>query len=93
MNGSDAPNKNSATGRTNTVTLKAKSWNNGKVHVWADIVEIPGVEANFTDVREGTRCTRLDSKTHRLIGDPPPIYYYRVNCNGVTGYVEVDQVR
>jgi hypothetical protein len=79
--------------RTNTVTLKAKPWNNGYVHVWHTIVEAPGVPTPFTDVRDGTRCTRLDQQTHRLIGPPPPIYYYHVDCNGVVGYVEVDQVR
>lgn len=72
------------------VILKAKPWNDGNVHIWHTLVE---AEATFTDVREGTRCQRLDNLTHKLIGPPPPIFYYHVACDGVRGYVEVDQVR
>lgn len=71
-------------------TLQAKEWNNGKVHIWHTLDE---TTTTFTDVADGTRCTKLDDKTHRLIGPPPPIFYYHVNCNGVIGYVEVDQLR
>lgn len=74
----------------NTVILKAKPWNNGYVHIWHTLVEL---EATHTDVLDGTRCQRLDNKTHQLIGPPPPIYYYHVICNGIAGYVEIDQVR
>lgn len=74
----------------NQVILKAKSWNDGKVHVWQSIVES---EATFINVPDGTRCERLDNQTHKLIGPPPPIFYYHVDCGGVIGYVEVDQVR
>lgn len=77
----------------NTVILKAKPWNNGYVYVWADIVEVPGVEAQATKVRDRARCKRVDDEIHELIGAPPPIYYYHVNCNGVIGYVEIDQAR
>lgn len=72
------------------VALQAKEWNNGYVHVWSSLIES---EATHIDVPESARCARLDDKTHRLIGPPPPIYYYRVACNGVVGYVERDQVR
>lgn len=72
------------------VTLRAQSWNNGVVHLWQNIIES---EATYTDLPDGTRCRRLDSQMHPLVGSPPLIYYYRVNCNGSIGYVEVDQVR
>lgn len=79
--------------RDNQVVLEAKPWNNGYVHVWHTIVETPGVQTPFTDVREGTHCTRLDNEIHALIGEPPLIYYYHVDCGGVQGYVELDQAR
>lgn len=73
----------------NEVILVAKPWNNGAVHLWHSIVE---AEATFTDLPDGTRCERLDNHMHKLVGPPPAIYYYRVNCGGIAGYVEVDQV-
>lgn len=73
-----------------SVTLDAKSWNEGKVHIWNSLHES---SATFIDLPDGTLCEQVDGKTHRLIGPPPPIYYYHVDCDGVIGYVEVDQVR
>lgn len=54
------------------VYLKAKPWNNGMVHIWADIVETRGSETEFTDMSGGTRCEQLDNKMYELIGPPPP---------------------
>lgn len=78
---------------TNEVILESKPWNNGYVHVWKTIIEERGVEALYTDIRDGARCQKLDNEEHPLVGDGPPIYYYHVDCNGVVGYVEVEQVR
>jgi hypothetical protein len=73
-----------------TVTLQAKAWNNGQVHVWHTLNE---AQAAYTDVRHGTRCDQLDSKTYKLGSGATAIDYVKVDCNGVSGYVETDQAR
>lgn len=72
------------------VTLKAHSWNNGSVHVWSNLNE--DATTMHVDVPDGAECKRLDNEWYKS-RYAPAIYYYRVNCNGVIGYVERDQVR
>lgn len=73
------------------VTLKAKAWNNGKVHLWHDVRG--DSDTTFVDIADGTSCSKVDDKTHKIGDDGPPIYYYKLNCNGKVGYVEIDQTR
>lgn len=73
-----------------TMTLKAKPWNEGKVHIWNNLKE--DASTFPTDLSENTACKRLDNHVYELPPDPP-IRYYKVDCNGVIGYVETDQVR
>lgn len=75
---------------SDVLILKAKSWNSGQVHIWNNLRDDESTRP--TDLPSGTKCDRLDSTTYRSPLNPP-IYYYRVNCDGVTGYVEIDQVR
>lgn len=72
----------------NWVTLKAKPWNNGMVHVWVFVAE---GDVPRKDLPAGTRC-RKDSGVHLLGSGATAISFYKVNCNGVIGFVEVDQV-
>jgi hypothetical protein len=72
------------------VTLRAESWNNGYVHVWANLSESSDA---YTDVPESASCIRLDDATYKLGSGSTTIRYYKLACNGVIGYVEVDQVR
>lgn len=72
------------------VTLQAKEWNNGMVHVWSSLIES---EATHVDVPESARCARLDDTVYKLGSGSTAIYYYKLACNGVVGYVERDQAR
>lgn len=74
----------------NTVTLRAESWNNGYVHVWANLSESSD---RYTDVPGGTRCRKLDSRRHKLGTGATAIDYHRLDCNGVVGYVQWNQAR
>lgn len=82
--------KNAA--RVDSVHLAAKSWNEGKVHMWHGLGGY-GSDSTFTDVSESASCRRLDNKTYQIQDGGPPIYYYKLACNGSVGYVEVDQIR
>lgn len=75
---------------SNTVTLRAESWNNGYVHVWATLSESSD---RYTDVRDGTRCRKLDSRRHKLGTGSTAIDYHRLDCNGTVGYVQWNQAR
>jgi len=73
------------------LTLVAKEWNNGKVHIWNNLSE--DATTTFTDVAGQDVCQRLDNELHKS-RYAPYIYYYKVDCgNGVVGYVEQDQAR
>lgn len=72
------------------VNLRAKSWDDGVVHVWSDLNES---SSTHIDVAENTACTRLDDHTYKMGSGSTAIYYYKLACNGVVGYVERDQVR
>lgn len=72
------------------VELKAKPWNNGYVHVWIDLNES---SATFVDIPENTNCQRLDDAIYKIGSGSTTIRYYKLICNGTTGYVEIDQVR
>lgn len=72
------------------VSLRAKPWNEGMVHVWAVLSESNDAH---TDVPESASCTRMDDHTYELGSGSTTIYYYKLSCNGVVGYVERDQVR
>lgn len=73
----------------NTLTLKAKPWNNGQVHIWNNLRE--DASTSPTNLPEGTVCTRLDDKLYKIGNADTAIYYYLVGCDGVIGYVEIDQ--
>lgn len=73
------------------VRLTAKEWNDGKVHMWQDLRG--DSETTFIDVPESASCARMDDKTYNILDGGPPIHYYRLTCNGVIGYVEIDQIR
>lgn len=75
----------------NQVTLEAKPWNDGKVYAWHDLNE--GPDTLHIDIADGTRCDRIDNEWYRLGSGVAAIYYYKLNCNGVIGYVERDQTR
>lgn len=72
------------------VMLRAEEWNDGMVHVWANLSESSDA---YTDVPESASCTRLDDATYKIGSGSTTIRYYKLACNGVVGYVEVDQVR
>lgn len=73
------------------VRLRAKPWNDGKVHMWQDLRD--DSSTTFIDVPENASCARVDNKKYNILDGGPPIYYYKLSCNGVVGYVEIDQVR
>lgn len=75
----------------NQVTLVAKAWNNGKVHVWEDLID--GPDAKYTDVDDGTVCDKIDDNIYMLGQGKTAISYYKVRCGEIEGYVEVDQTR
>lgn len=77
--------------RADQVILQAKSWNNGMVHVWADLAE--GPNARYTDVAGGTLCDKVDDRLHALGTGATAIYYHKLRCGDLVGYVEVDQAR
>jgi hypothetical protein len=90
----DAPSKSDdGASIGNSLKLVAKPWNNGYVHLWAELIEGPGVDAQYKDIPEGTVCTKLDDESHVLGSGDTAIYYFKVNCNGTVGFVEVDQAR
>lgn len=70
-------------------SLKASPWDNGYVHIWADISEGDA----HTDVPESASCVKADNRTYTLGSGITAIDYYKLTCDGVTGYVEIDQVR
>lgn len=72
------------------VGLQAKPWNDGKVHMWAVLSES---NDDYTDVPENATCARADDVTYTLGSGSTTLYYYKLACNGVVGYVERDQVR
>lgn len=72
------------------VHLQAKPWNNGYVHMWAILSES---DNNYRDVPESASCTRMDDHTYKLGSGSTTLFYYKLACNGVVGYVERDQVR
>lgn len=72
------------------VRLSAKPWNDGKVHMWAVLSESNN---EYTDVPENASCARADDVTYTLGSGSTTLYYYKLSCNGVVGYVERDQVR
>lgn len=72
------------------VTLKAKSWNNGHVHLWTNLNES---NASHVDMPENTSCQRLDDHIYKAGSGSATLRYYKLSCNGVVGYVETDQVR
>jgi len=75
----------------NQVILAPKSWNNGMVHIWADLVD--GPDAKYTDVVGGTICDKADHNIYMLGEGNTAISYYKVKCGEISGYVEVDQTR
>lgn len=79
-------------GTGGTVYLQAKPHNNGVVHIWEDLGK-DGLNAPYKDFPDGTACQRVDRKIYKLEGGIATISYYKVNCEGVIGYVEVEQVR
>lgn len=81
----------SPTATTVRVSLRAKPWNEGKVHIWHDVRG--DSNTTFTDVPESASCTKVNDHVYKIGDGGPPIYYYKLICNGVTGYVEIDQVR
>lgn len=71
------------------VNLRAKEWNNGYVHLWTDINE---ASAAHIDVPESASCIRMDDHTYKVGSGSTALFYYKLICNGVVGYVERDQV-
>jgi hypothetical protein len=91
-NAMDAPSQSAdAASIGNSLKMVAKPWNNGYVHLWAELTEGPNEQ--FKDIAEGTVCTKLDDESHVLGSGDTAIYYFKVNCNGAVGFVEVDQAR
>lgn len=76
--------------RSETVTLYAEAWNGGYVHVWADLGESSD---RYTDVADGTRCTKIDRSIHKIGDGSTAIFYHHLDCDGVTGYVQTNQAR
>src|SRR3982751_2850592 len=75
----------------NSLKLVAKPWNDGYVHLWSVIIDGPEMNDQYKDIHEGTVCTKLDDESHVLGSGSTAIYYFKVNCNGAVGFVEVDQ--
>jgi hypothetical protein len=92
-NAMPAPSLRDGASIANSLKLVAKPWNDGYVHVWADLTEGPDVDAQYKDIHEGTVCTKLDNESHVLGSGDTAIYYFKVNCSGTIGFVEVDQAR
>lgn len=76
--------------RGDIVTLQSKEWNHGKVHIWNNLNE----DATTTriSVPDNTPCTILTDAIYET-PLPPHISYYRVDCAGVIGFVETEQVK
>lgn len=93
-NAMDAPSKSDdGASIGNSLKLVAKPWNNGYVHLWNVIIDSPAMNDQYKDIPEGTVCTKLDNESHALGSGDLAIYYFKVNCNGAIGFVEVDQAR
>lgn len=74
------------------VQLVAKPWNDGMVHMWHGLGGY-GDDPTHTDVSESAYCLRVDDEIYQIQDGGPPIYYYLLVCDGIKGYVEIDQTR
>lgn len=73
------------------VTLHAPTWGDGKVYLFDELREGPDVQ--YAAFPSGTRCTRHDPTLYRLGEGSTALFFYQLECKGVTGYVNRQWVR